>query len=56
MVWHWMELGTIPAQVYRLIAQSTVDERAAKAISDKKSVQQSLLDSLSELVKKYKNK
>lgn len=45
-----------PVQVYRLIAQSTVDERAAKAISDKKSVQQSLLDSLSELVKKYKNK
>ena len=45
-----------PVHVYRLIAQSTVDERAAKAISDKKSVQQSLLDSLSELVKKYKNK
>ena len=45
-----------PVQVYRLIAQNTVDERAAKAISDKKSVQQSLLDNLSELVKKYKNK
>jgi len=44
---------TKPVIVYRLVCADTVDERALRAIDGKKSVQQSLLDGLKELTKKY---
>ena len=42
-----------PVQVYKLICANTVDERANTALSGKQGVQQSLLDSLNYLVRKY---
>lgn len=42
-----------PVQVYKLVCASTVDERAEAALDSKKGVQQSLLDSLKYLTKKY---
>ena len=42
-----------PVQVYKLICANTVDERANTALSGKQGVQQSLLDSLNFLVRKY---
>lgn len=39
--------------VYQLICADTVDERAAKALDNKKGVQQSLLDDLKYLINKY---
>lgn len=43
-----------PVQVYKLICSGTVDERANKALDSKTGVQQSLLDSLNYLARKYK--
>lgn len=43
-----------PVQVYRLLCEGTVDERACKALESKKGVQQSLLDSLDYLRKKIR--
>ena len=45
---------THPVTVYRLIAKGTVDERAAAALDNKKSVQQALMDGLKGLMDKYK--
>lgn len=45
-----------PVQVYKLICSGTVDERANKALCGKTGVQQSLLDSLNYLARKYKAK
>jgi SNF2 family DNA or RNA helicase len=42
-----------PVMVYKLICAGTVDERAAAALEGKKGVQQSLLDSLNYLLRKY---
>ena len=42
-----------PVTVYKLIAAHTVDERASAALEDKKVKQQSLLDSLNYLIRKY---
>lgn len=42
-----------PVQVYQLICKGTVDERASNALDGKKGVQQSLLDSLNYLLRKY---
>lgn len=42
-----------PVTVYKLICRGTVDERAAAALDNKKGVQQSLLDSLNYLLRKY---
>lgn len=42
-----------PVIVYKLICANTVDERADTALEGKKGVQQSLLDSLNYLIKKY---
>ena len=42
-----------PVQVYKLICEGTVDEKASTALEGKKGVQQSLLDSLDELMRKY---
>lgn len=44
---------TKPVQVYKLVCDGTVDERASKALEGKRGVQQSLLDSLDYLIKKY---
>ncbi|MCR4774582.1 MAG: DEAD/DEAH box helicase [Prevotella sp.] len=44
---------TQPVFVYKLVCQGTVDERMNVSLTDKKSVQQGLMDSLSDLVKKY---
>lgn len=43
-----------PVQVYKLICDGTVDMRANMALENKKGVQQSLLDSLNYLTRKYK--
>ena len=43
-----------PVQVYKLICDGTVDMRANAALDSKKGVQQSLLDSLNYLTRKYK--
>ena len=42
-----------PVTVYRLICRGTVDERAAAALNSKRGVQQSLLDALNYLIRKY---
>lgn len=42
-----------PVHVYHLVCDGTVDERALQALSNKKTVQQNLLDSLDYLKKKY---
>lgn len=42
-----------PVTVYNLLCAGTVDERAAAALEGKKGVQQSLLDSLNYLMRKY---
>ncbi len=42
-----------PVQVYNLVCKGTVDERASSALDGKKGVQQSLLDSLNYLLRKY---
>ena len=42
-----------PVQVYKLICAGTVDEKASAALEGKKEVQQSLLDSLNYLLRKY---
>lgn len=42
-----------PVQVYQLLCKGTVDERASNALDGKKGVQQSLLDSLNYLLRKY---
>lgn len=42
-----------PVQVYQLLCKGTVDERASNALDGKKDVQQSLLDSLNYLLRKY---
>lgn len=42
-----------PVQVYKLICAGTVDERANAALEGKQGIQQSLLDSLNYLTKKY---
>lgn len=42
-----------PVHVYQLLCKGTVDERASNALEGKKSVQQSLLDSLKYLLRKY---
>ena len=42
-----------PVQVYQLLCAGTVDERASAALEGKKGVQQSLLDSLNYLLRKY---
>ena len=42
-----------PVQVYKLICAGTVDEKASAALEGKKGVQQSLLDSLNYLLRKY---
>lgn len=42
-----------PVQVYKLICEGTVDERASAALDGKQGVQQSLLDSLKYLVSKH---
>lgn len=42
-----------PVQVYKLVCANTVDERMNEALSQKKGVQQSLLDSLNYLVRKH---
>lgn len=42
-----------PVTVYRLLCRGTVDERAAAALDGKTGVQQSLLDSLNFLIRKY---
>lgn len=42
-----------PVTVYKLIAAHTVDERASAALEDKKVKQQSLLDGLNYLIRKY---
>lgn len=43
-----------PVTVYKLIAKHTVDERASASLENKKDKQQSLLDSLSDLIKKHR--
>ena len=45
-----------PVTVYRLVCAGTVDERACEALEGKKGVQQSLLDSLSYLIRKHHGK
>lgn len=45
-----------PVMVYQLICENTVDERASAALEGKKGVQQSLLDSLNYLMRKYGEK
>ena len=45
-----------PVTVYKLICAGTVDERASASLEGKKGVQQSLLDSLNYLIKKYDGK
>ena len=42
-----------PVQVYKLICANTVDERADAALDGKTGVQQSLMDSLNFLLRKY---
>ena len=42
-----------PVTVYKLICKDTVDEKASAALEGKKGVQQSLLDSLNYLLRKY---
>lgn len=42
-----------PVTVYQLLCGGTVDERASNALDGKKGVQQSLLDSLNYLLRKY---
>lgn len=42
-----------PVIVYKIVAANTVDEKAAAALEGKKVKQQSLLDSLGELLRKY---
>ena len=42
-----------PVQVYKLICAGTVDEKASAALEGKKGVQQSLLDGLNYLLRKY---
>ena len=42
-----------PVQVYKLICANTVDERAEAALDGKTGVQQSLMDSLNFLLRKY---
>lgn len=42
-----------PVTVYQLLCGGTVDERASTALDGKKGVQQSLLDSLNYLLRKY---
>lgn len=44
-----------PVTVYKLIGAHTVDERASAALESKKQKQQSLLDSLNYLIRKYSN-
>ncbi len=44
-----------PVTVYKLIGAHTVDERANAALEGKKARQQSLLDSLNFLIRKYSN-
>ncbi len=44
-----------PVIVYELVGAGTVDERASSAIREKKNKQQSLLDSLKDLINKYRN-
>ncbi len=43
-----------PVTVYKLVCASTVDERASASLENKKSVQQSLLDSLNYLIQKHR--
>lgn len=45
-----------PVQVYKLICANTVDERADAALDGKTGVQQSLMDSLNFLLRKYNTK
>ena len=45
-----------PVTVYQLLCEDTVDERASAALEGKKGVQQSLLDSLNYLMRKYGTK
>ena len=42
-----------PVTVYRLVCSGTVDEKAASALDGKKTQQQTLLDGLKELMRKY---
>jgi len=42
-----------PVQVYNLVCNGTVDERAVTALENKKGVQQGLLDSLNYLIRKH---
>ena len=42
-----------PVQVYKLVCEGTVDERAEAALESKKGVQQNLLDSLNYLLRKH---
>lgn len=42
-----------PVTVYQLLCEGTVDERASAALDGKTGVQQSLLDSLNYLIRKY---
>ena len=42
-----------PVTVYQLLCAGTVDERASAALEGKTGVQQSLLDSLNYLLRKY---
>lgn len=44
-----------PVTVYKLVGAHTVDERASAALESKKVKQQSLLDSLNDLINKYTN-
>lgn len=44
-----------PVTVYKLVGAHTVDERASASLENKKVKQQSLLDSLNDLINKYAN-
>lgn len=46
---------THPVMVYKLVAANTVDEKASASLENKKSRQQSLLDSLNYLIHKHTN-
>jgi SNF2 family DNA or RNA helicase len=42
-----------PVTVYNLVCRDTVDERALTALSGKRTMQQTLLDNLNDLLQKY---
>ena len=48
-----LDRARYPELRYKLICANTVDERANTALSGKQGVQQSLLDGLNYLVRKY---